>query len=224
MSTKVLLVVLVIFVACSYSSEDVSYDPVKLDSRGKSFQTPELKLSPTGHKKGPLPKTPHAKVKTQGKAKMSGLKKPRAYSKRDSLSPEAQLRPQHKDQVAEVLVGKDTPAELGQQVRLSRTTLKERPYLPDKGAGRITAVQKGGMSCMVKFDGDAEEYLFNVGLHNEYELAIVQAAVDGPRARDKGDEEQGSEANLPQPSQFTPAGRKPSKLEEEEEEAHRIRC
>ena len=138
MSTKVLLVVLMIFVACSCSSEDVSYDPVKLGSRGKSFQTPELKLSPAGHKKGALLKTPHAKVKTKGKAKMSGLKKPRAYSKRDSLSPEeAQLRPQHKDrdQVAEVLVGKDTPAELGQQVRLSRTTLKARPYLPDKGAG-----------------------------------------------------------------------------------------
>eukprot|EP00960_Hanusia_phi_P016687 491551-Hanusia_phi.AAC.1 len=142
MSTKVFLVAFVIFVGCSCSSQDVSYESLKVAaSRGKSFKTPELKYPPdVNFPRGAsaAPKTPHTNKKSQGKTKMSGLKKPRSYSRRDSLSPEEdQLRPQQQEtsRPAEVLLGKDVPPELGQHVRLSKTTLQERPYLPDKGAG-----------------------------------------------------------------------------------------
>ena len=39
---------------------------------------------------------------------------------------------------------------LGLRVRLSRASLRERPYVIDRGPGTITAVQKGGR-CGVFF-------------------------------------------------------------------------
>eukprot|EP00288_Rhodomonas_lens_P006614 CAMPEP_0177721468 /NCGR_PEP_ID=MMETSP0484_2-20121128/17163_1 /TAXON_ID=354590 /ORGANISM="Rhodomonas lens, Strain RHODO" /LENGTH=298 /DNA_ID=CAMNT_0019233775 /DNA_START=206 /DNA_END=1099 /DNA_ORIENTATION=- len=85
----------------------------------------------------------------------------------------------------DVLVGKDVTPSVGQRVKLSAITLTDRPYVLDRGDGTIKSIQKGGKSCMVKFDSVPGEYLYNTGLLGDYELALSSApplARETPRA------------------------------------------